>query len=317
MNPRGYIILGVTLFLAICFFSSTYVVNEWEQVIITQFGNPVGDPVTEAGLHFKLPFAQEVNRFDKRILIWDGKRNEITTADKRFIWVDTTARWRIKDPLLFLQAVRTENGAQGRLDGVLDSATRDVISNHRLIEAVRFTNRVLDLPREDADEQVLETRVREKIDQGRGELVEQILKTARELTPKYGIELIDVRVKRINYVEKVRLSVYKRMQSERQRIAERYRSEGRGKKKEIEGETIREEKKISSTAYKDAQAIVANADLEAAGIFSEAYNADPEFYAFWRSLQAYEKIVGPNHTLVLSPDSDLYRFLTQSGAGAK
>jgi membrane protease subunit HflC len=277
---RTGVVVALLVAVAVLLSSSMYVVKEWEQVVITQFGDPVGEPVTEAGLHFKLPFAQEVNRFDKRILIWDGKRNEITTADKRFIWVDTTARWRIGDPLLFLQAVRTETGAQSKLDGVLDSATRDVISSHNLIEAVRVSNRVVDLPPEAGDVQLDDLRVRDEIEVGRDVLVEQILTNARELTPQYGIELIDVRIKRINYVENVRASVYNRMQSERQRIAERYRSEGRGTKKEIEGQTVRDEKKISSTAYREAQEIIATADAEAARVFADAYGADREFYAF-------------------------------------
>ena len=310
MTVRGYVILGLIAVGAGIASSSMYAVNEWEQVIITQFGEPVGSPVTKAGLHFKLPFAQDVNRFSTKILIWDGQRNEITTADKRFIWVDTTARWRIQDPLLFLQAVRTETGAQGKLDGVLDAATRDVISAHDLIEVVRLSNRVLDLPPEASESGLEDLRVQVRIEAGRDRLVELILESARELTPQYGIELIDVRIKRINYVENVRLSVYRRMQSERQRIAERYRSEGRGKKKEIEGQTVRDEKVISSGAYRDAQVIIAEADAEAARIFAEAYSADAEFYAFWRTLEAYENIVGDNHTLVLSPDSELYDYLT-------
>jgi modulator of FtsH protease HflC len=310
-NGLGILILIVLVLGGILVRSSTYIVTEWEQVILTRFGNPVGEPVTEAGLHFKLPMVHEVNRFDKRILIWDGQRNEITTSDKRFIWVDTTARWRIKDPLLFLQAVRTENGAQSKLDGVLDSATRDVISAYDLIEAVRLTNRVLEIPAEASE--VEDLRVRDSITAGRDRLIGEILASARELTPQYGIELIDVRIKRINYVENVRRSVYMRMQSERERIAERYRSEGRGKKKEIEGQTTRDEKRISSSAYKDAQSIIAAADAEAAKIFADAYNADPEFYSFWRTLDAYGKIVGANTTLVLSPTSELYRFMADPG----
>jgi membrane protease subunit HflC len=308
MNLKGIVAIVSLLLGGLLVYSSTYVVYEWEQVILTRFGNPVGEPITKAGLHFKLPLAHEVNRFDKRTLIWDGQRNEITTADKRFIWVDTTARWRIDDPLLFLQAVRTETGAQGKLDGVLDSATRDIISSYKLIEAVRLSNRVVGLPLETSD--VEDLRKTEEISAGRNRLVEEILASAQDLTPQYGIKLIDVRIKRINYVENVRRSVYKRMQSERERIAERYRSEGRGKKKEIEGQTSRDQKIISSGAYKDAQEIIAAADAEAARIFADAYSADSEFYSFWRTLETYGKIVGGNTTLVLSPDSELYRYLT-------
>ncbi|MEM8884295.1 MAG: protease modulator HflC [Planctomycetota bacterium] len=303
--------LGViAALLAITLFSSTYVVNEWEQVVITQFGEPKGEPKREAGLYFRLPFVQDVNRFDRRVLIWDGKKNEITTADKRFIWVDTTARWRIADPLKFLQTVRTEIGAQGRLDGILDSATRDVISAHDLIEVVRLSNRVLSIEPDADDVGQLDDRARDKIANGREKLVGQIKDQASVLAPQYGIELIDVRIKRINYVEQVRRAVYKRMISERQRIAERYRSIGEGKKAEIEGRRERDEKRITSEAYRKAQEIVAKADAEAAQIFADSYGADPEFYSFYRTLEAYKKIVGANHTLVVSPDSPLYRYLS-------
>jgi len=315
MKPIHAAIVIVTLAVILVLSSSMYVVREWEQVVITQFGDPVGDPISEAGLHFKTPFVQDVNRFDRRILIWDGKKNEITTADKRFIWVDTTARWRIADPLLFLQAVRTERGAQGKLDGVLDSATRSVISAHKLTEAVRLTNRVLDLPPEPEEQEagLTTTSTRESIERGRDRLVEDILELAKELTPQYGIELIDVRIKRINYVEKVRRAVYDRMISERQRIAERYRSQGQGRKLEVEGQRVAEEKRISSTAFRDAQETIAKADAEAARIYAEAYGSDAEFYAFWRTLKAYEAIIGSNHTLVISPDSDMYRYLAHAG----
>ena len=313
MKARGWTALVAAFLVLITLFSSAYRVREWEQVVITQFGDPAGEPVIEAGLHFKLPFVQHVNRFDKRILIWDGKKNEIPTVDKVLIWVDTTARWRINNPLLFLQAVRTERGAQGRLDGVIDSATRDVISAHELIEVVRLSNRVLDLPPDEEAEGVTTEQGRVEIKAGRNVLVEQILEKSKELTPKYGIELLDVRIKRINYHEGVRRTVFDRMISERQRIAERYRAEGRGHKAEIDGQRVAEEKKISSEAYRKAQTTIAEADATAARIFAEAYNLDPEFYAFWRTLEAYGKLIGENHTLVISPDSDLYRFLASDG----
>jgi membrane protease subunit HflC len=308
----------LVLLLIIVLFASTYVVREWEQVVITQFGDPVGDPVTDAGLHFKLPFIQEVNRFERRILVWDGEKGQITTRDKRFIWVDTTARWRIKEPLTSLQAVRTERGAQTRLDDILDGATRDIISGHNLIEVVRLTNRVLDLPPEEEERveatyQATTEEGRTRVEQGRDRLVEAMLERARGMGLEYGIELIDVRIKRINYVEAVRTTVYTRMVSERQRIAERFRSMGKGLKAEIDGQRMREEKKISSEAYKKAQEIVAKADAEAARIFADAYNRDPEFYGFWRTLKTYENTIGSNTTLILSPDSELYRYLSSSG----
>jgi membrane protease subunit HflC len=307
------ILIGGLIAVLVVLAGSIYVVDEWEQVVITQFGDPVGDPVSEAGLHFKLPFVQNVNRFEKRILIWDGERNQIPTDDKRFIWVDTTARWRISDPLVFLQAVRTVQGAQSRLDDYLDSAVRDVIGKHKLVEAVRLTNRVLDVvPAEEAGGQgPLDKEVREKILKGRDKLIAEMLATATTKVKDLGIELVDLRIKRINYVESVRRSVYQRMISERQRIAEQYRSEGRGKKAEIEGQRARDEKKILSEAYRDAQQIIAKADADAATTFADAYNTDPEFYAFVRTLQSYEKVVGHNHTLVIAPDSELYRYFRE------
>jgi membrane protease subunit HflC len=291
----------------VVFWSSFFVVNEWEQVVLTQFGNPVGEPITEAGWHLKKPFLQKVNRFEKRILVWDGERNQIPTDDKRFIWVDTTARWRIRDPLVFLQSVRTVQGAQSRLDDYLDSAVRDVIGKNKLVEAVRLTNRVVDLVKID-DQQ---PEVRERIEKGRDQLIAEMLKTASAKIDDLGIEMIDLRIKRINYVQSVRNSVYQRMISERQRIAEQYRSEGRGKKAEIEGQRTREEKTILSEAYRDAQLIIAKADASAARIFADAYNGDPEFYSFVRTLQTYDKILGKNHTLVVSPESELYRYLAE------
>lgn len=305
------IVVGVVLLIVLA--ASTYVVREWEQVILTQFGRPVGEPVTEAGLHFKLPFVQDVQRFEKRILIWDGERNQIPTADKRYIWVDTTARWRIHDPLKFLQAVRTEAGAQAALDNYLNAATRDVISSHKLIEVVRVTNRILDLPAEELGGSQLDAEARERIETGRNKITERIFEERRgAIQQELGIELIDVRIKRVNYVESVRREVYSRMISERQRIAEQYRSEGRGRKAEIDGKRAADEKEISSDAYREAQELVATADAEAARIFADAYSLDPEFYSFVRTLEAYEKSVGDNHTLVVAPDSELYRYLAGS-----
>lgn len=309
MNPR-IVIMGLgALLLLILASGATYRVNEWDQVILTQFGEPVGETVTDAGLHFKLPFVQDVNRFDKRILIWDGKRNSINTKDKRFIWVDTTARWRISNPLEFLRAVRSEQGAQQKLDGILDSATRNVVSTYDLIEAVRLSNRVLEIPVEETDGALSTDRNQVSITAGRDVLVEEIMTQARELMPQYGMELVDLRFKRINYVDDVRQSVYNRMRSEREKIAEGFRSDGRGRKKEIEGNTEHKEKEILSEAYKAAQTIIAEADFLAAEIFAKAYEADPDFYSFWRSLEAYKKIVGSNHKLVVSPDSEFYSHL--------
>ncbi len=302
------VIIPLLLVLVILGFGSIFVVQEWDQVVITQFGDPVGEPVTDAGLHFKVPFVQDVNRFEKRVLEWDGEPNQIPTADKRYIWLDTMARWRIVDPLRFLQAVGSENAAQTRLDDILDSAARNQVSRHKLVEVVRLTNRVLDLP-ESEEEQQLSSEYAERIDSGREEIAKLILEEAAALAPKYGIELVDVRIKRINYVETVRKTVYQRMIAERNRIAERYRSEGQGVKSEINGNREREEKTISSGAYRDAQTIIAKADADAARVYAKAYEQDAEFYAFVKTLETYRAVVGSNHTLVVDPQSDLYRYL--------
>ena len=303
------IVLGIVALVALL--SSAYVVDESEQVVVTEFGKPVGEPKTEAGLYFRTPFVQEVKRFEKRLQEWDGDANQIPTSDKRFIWVDTTARWRIVDPLLFLQTVRSDTGAQARLDDIIDSATRDQISAHNLVEVVRNSNRVLEVPREETgeDDLGLAHQDLEKVSVGRDEIAKRILAAAQPLATKYGISLVDVRLKRINYREDVQRAVYERMVSERMRIAERYRSEGQGRKAEIMGEREREAKRISSEAERKALEVMATADAEAARIYAEAYNADPEFYAFWRSLDAYRVVVGDNHTMVIAPDSDLYRAL--------
>lgn len=309
MKVKGPVLVMLLLIGAILFNAASFIVHEAEQVVITEFGKPVGEPVTEAGLHFKKPFVQDVNRFDRRLLEWDGERNEIPTADKRFIWVDTMARWRIDDPLLFLQAVRDERGAQARLDDVLDAATRDQVSAHELKELVRVSNRILEVEIEEDGEQTGSDDV-EPIEVGRDKIAQKILASAAPAAlEKYGIEIVDVRIKRINYTQSVREKVYERMRSERERIAEEYRSEGQGLKARITGQLEREQKSIESDAYRQAQEIVAEADAEAARLFADAYQQDEEFYAFWRSLETYEKIVDDNHTLFISPDSQLYRFL--------
>jgi membrane protease subunit HflC len=316
MKAIGGVIALVVVFAAfITLGASAYVVRVDKQVVITQFGKPVGDAVTDPGLHFRTPFVQDVNAFDKRLLDWDGAANEIPTADKRFIWVDTTARWRIVDPLLFMQTVRTPDGAQSRLDDIIDSATRDQISAQKMVEVVRNSNRVLDVEREETgeDDLALSSQDIERVDVGRDKIAARILAAAQPLATQYGIELKDVRLKRITYRKDVQEAVYARMISERNRIAERYRSEGQGRKAEVMGERDREQKKISSEAERLALEIMARADATAARVYAEAYNTDPEFYAFWRTLDTYRTVVGDNHTLVVSPDSELYRLLLGGG----
>jgi len=299
-----YILLFILL---IILGDAFFTVDETEQVVITQFGQPIGNAITQAGLYMKIPFIWEIHRFEKRFLKWDGYPNQIPTKDKKYIWVDTTARWRIADPLKFLKSVVNERNAQGRLDDIIDSATRDFISRNLLIEIVRSTNRITELP--SSEEEVESEELREKISIGRKAILSQILESAKKLTPQYGIELLDVRIKRINYVDQVLKKVYERMISERKRIAEQYRSIGQGKKAEIAGLKEKELRRIRSEAYKQAQEIIGKADAEATRIYAEAYNKDPDFYAFIKTLETYSNTIKGNSTLILSTESDFYKYL--------
>ena len=285
-----------------------YTVNEVEQVIITQFGEPVGDPVTTPGLHFKIPFIQTANFFDKRFLEWDGDPNQIPTRDRRFIWVDTYARWRITDPLLFFQRLQNERGAQTRLDDILDGETRNAIARHDLIEVVRTSNRD---PAEVEIGDDAEATILEPIELGRQDIVAEILETAAARTADLGIELLDLRLKRINYVEEVQRDVFLRMIAERQRIAEEFRSEGQGESARIGGERERDLAQIQSEAYRTAQELRGEADAEATAIYAEAYNRDADFYAFTKSLETYELTMDPSTFFILGTDSELLRFLEQ------
>jgi membrane protease subunit HflC len=307
------IIVTFAIIVAIAFLTgAVYIVNETQQVVITQFGKPVGKPVTQAGLHFKVPFIQLAQYFDKRLLNWDGDPNQIPTRDKKYIWVDTTARWKIKNALKFLQSVGTERGAQGRLDDIINSATRDVITSYPLVETIRDSNRILETETP-AEISAIAEEALEKIVAGRTELESKILARAQELVPQYGIELVDVRIKRINYVEEVRQKVYERMISERKRAAEQYRSEGRGKSAEIMGQKEKELKLISSEAYKTAQGIRGKADAEAITIYADSYSKDPEFYSFLKTLETYKNTVGGGTTVILTTDGDYYKYLKGMG----
>jgi len=290
-----------------------YTISETEQAIITQFGKPVGGAVTSAGLHVKAPFIHALHRFEKRILIWDGSADQIPTADKKYIWLDATARWKIVDPLVFYQSVGNIAGAQGRLDDIIDSASRDVISSHLLIECVRNTNTILERGQVVPEEESEAETVLEKIELGREALTKEILLIARELVPQYGIELLDVQIKRLNYIEDVRKKVYERMDSERQRIASKYRSEGEGKKAEIVGMKERELNRIYSEAYKRSQEIRGEADAKATKIYADAYKLDPEFYSFLKTLEIYKTSLGANSRAILTTDSDIYRYLKEAG----
>ena len=284
-----------------------YIVGEMEQVVITQFGDPKGDPVTTPGLHFRLPFIQMVNRFDKRFLEWDGDPNEVPTRDKRFIHVDSYARWQITDPLLYFQRLRSEQGAQSRLDDILDGETRNVIAKHALIEVVRSSNREFTVSEEIGGESTVTSEA--TIEFGRGELAREVLLAAQTRTEDLGIEILDFQFKRLNYVEEVRLEVYSRMISERQRIAEQFRSEGAGESARINGERERELKEITSEAYRQAQEVKGQADAEAADIYAAAYNGDPDFYRFLKTMEVLRETMDSTTVLVLSTDDDFLRYL--------
>ena len=297
-----------------------FVVNEAQQVVITQFGEPMGEPITKAGLHVKAPFIQQAHYFDRRLIEWDGLPTQIPTRDKKFILMDETARWRITEPLLFMQTVGNELGAQTRLSDIIASATRDVVTSQNLQEVVRSSNRLLDEPIEAGEDIILPAEVGERISKGREKLTRLILAKASELVPSYGIELLDMRIKRVNYIEEVRQKIYDRMIAERKQAAEKSRAEGQGKRAEIEGQMEKELKKITSEAYRKAQEIKGQADAEATGIYAEAFNKDPEFYAFLRTLETYRSTVDEASTIILTTDSDYFRYLkrlTGGSSGAK
>jgi len=305
------LLIPLIVLVALVLFNSMYVVQEPHQVIITQFGKPVGDPVLTPGLNFKIPFIQKVHRFEKRFLEWDGDPNQLPTRDKRFIWVNNYARWRITDPLLYFQRLRDERGAQTRLDDILDGETRNAIAKYDLVEVVRSTNREPMATEVDADDEV----TLDHIESGRNVIRLEILANSQQRTSDLGIEILDVEFKRINYVAEVQRKVFERMISERQRIADRFRSEGQGEAFSIRGEKDRELLRIRSEAYKTAQEIKGKADAQATNIYAGAYNRSPDtrsFYEFLMTMNAYKTTLDKESTLVLSTDSDFYRFLKTS-----
>lgn len=305
--------LGVLLMIGlIVMFASMYTLDETEQAVVLQFGDPVGQPITEPGLHWKKPFIQEVRRFDKRLLAWDGDPNQIPTAGREYISVDATARWRIVDPLKFLQSVTNETGAQSRLDDVIDSEVRNNIAGSDLVEIVRsadweVTEEQLEQVEVPVDQG--EADLTKVVQRGRKQLTREILKDARTQMPQYGIELVDVRIKRLNYIADVREQVFNRMISERQRVAERFRSEGQGEASSIRGDTSRELAEIRSEAQRRAEVVRGEADAEATRIYNEAYGHEPEFYRFYRTLDSYSKTLGKESVLMLGTDSAYFRYL--------
>ncbi|MCF8045608.1 MAG: protease modulator HflC [Desulfarculaceae bacterium] len=306
----------ISALIVILLYSGLYTLEEGRQAIIVQFGKPVGNPVTEAGLHMKLPFIQEVRRFEKRLLFWDGDPNQVPTKGREFIWVDTTARWRIADAKKFLENVASEEGAQSRLNDILDSVVRDQVSSSELVELVRSAS--WEAPEEEVLKEVPKEREEElkrEIARGREEITRTILAEAEKIIPQYGIELVDVRIKRLDYVESVREKVYERMISERKRIAAQFRSEGEGRSAEILGTMEKELRRIRSTAYREVQEVQGRADAEATEIYGRAYNKNPEFYAFLRTIESYKEKTNMNSVMILTTDSDFYRYVKQASPG--
>lgn len=319
--PLAILIVVITLLCV----SSAYTLPEGRQAIITQFGRIIGNPVTDAGLHFKFPFIHDVRFFDKRILEWDGDSNQVPTKDKKFIWVDTTARWRIVDAIKFAQTVRTEDAAKTRLDSILDGATRDVISKHNLAEAVRNTNTLLDQAKERKDaakDQNGDQSLTEKIEMeeeitgelesivvGREKLSGMIHERAKTNLTELGIDLIDVQLRRIAYEKSVEEKVYERMISERNRIAEKIRSIGKGEQAKIRGKLSRDLKEIESTAYRQSQEIKGKAEAESIAIYAKSLSQDPNFYEFTRTLDAYKKTLKTKGNVVMSTDSEFLKLM--------
>lgn len=299
---RG-VMIAVVIVAGVVLYNSFFILPEGKQVVITQFGRPVGKPITEAGLKFKTPFIQEVTFFDKMILIWDGDPNQVPTNDKTFVYLDITARWRISNALVFLQAVNNEKRAQTILDDIIDGTVRDLVNKNDLVEIIRSS---------DWDPEGMgfgPAGKDEQIRYGRDKISAMIHAAASKATPQYGIELVDVMFKRVNYIETVQQRVYERMISERKRIAAEKRSTGEGLKSEILGKLERELREVSSLAVRESQKIKGQADGEAAKIYADAYNQDPEFYAFSKSMDAYRHTMGDNTRLVISPDSPFFKYL--------
>ena len=304
------VIVGILLI-----FSSAYVVDETEQVVVTQFGRVIGQPKNAPGLYFRIPFIQNATYFPKNLLQWDGSPGQIPTLDKTFIWVDPFARWRIVDPVAFFQTVNNTVSALARLDDIIDPAVRNFITSFSLIEAVRSSSRAMDLdvfdygPLGPAEAARPTSTAVYTIETGRAKITQEIMKQAQPKLVQFGIELVDVKIKRINYVEQVRDSVYGRMVAERKQIAEKFRSEGKGEAQKILGEKERDLKEITSEAYRRAQEIRGKADAEVTKIYAEAYGVDPEFYSFSKTLELYNEAFDKSNSLILSTDSEFLKYL--------
>ena len=305
--------VGVALAALITLISALFVVDQSEQAIVVEFGEPKGGVISSPGLHWKKPFIQEVRRFDKRLLIWDGDPNQIPTLGREFISVDAVARWLIVDPLQFLKSVRDEAGARSRLNDIIDSVVRDKVSNTDLEEIVRSKdwNPSPTAAVEEAEVLGTDDALKKAPKKGREQLTREIIVDAQKGIQALGIRLVDVRIKRLNYIEEVRSKVEERMISERQRVAEHFRSQGAGRSAEIDGETEREQQRIESEGRRRAEEIRGRADAEATKIYGAAYNKDAEFYAFFRTLESYGKGIGANTTLMVRADSEFYKYLQE------
>ncbi|MBP8645991.1 MAG: protease modulator HflC [Syntrophobacteraceae bacterium] len=326
MKGKGFHTLLLVFLVAASFAGSAlFVVNETEQVIITQFGKPVGEPITQAGLHFKLPMIQKANYFEKRIMKWDGNPNQIPTKDKKYIWVDSTARWRIQDPLLFLKRVGSIAVAHSRLDGIINSVVRDHVSNNDLVELVRSEGweearqklQEAGIP----DVQFMDSRdnwpygeeMSDHLTKGREKITREMVADASRLLPEFGIKLMDIRIKRINYIDSVQQKVFERMISERKRIAAQYRSEGEGERAAVLGQMERELARINSEAFRTAQEIHGKADAEATRVYADAFGKDPVFYEFYRTMEYYRNFNNPKSSFVLSTEADIFKYLKSTG----
>jgi modulator of FtsH protease HflC len=299
-------IVPIVLVLGFILYMAAYIVDETEQVVVTQFGKVVGNPKTEAGLYFKIPVIQQANYFPKNLLQWDGDPGQVPTLDKTFIWVDTFARWRISDPLLFFQSVNNVTGALSRLDDILEAGVRNFVTSFPLIETVRSSNRTLDTFEIGMETQ--DMRAVSEITLGRQQIMRGVLEEARPKLKEFGIHVVDVKIKQLNYVEDVRRSVYDRMIAERKQMAEMFRSEGRGEARKIEGNMSRDLKEIESQAYRLAEEIKGKADGQAARIYAGAFGKDPEFYSFIKTLEIYKETMDENSSLVLSTDSAFLKY---------
>ena len=300
------LIIPIAIIL-IAFFSAAYTVDETEQVVITRFGKAIGKPKTEPGLYFKVPIIEKANPFRKNLLEWDGEPGQIPTLDKTFIWVDTFARWKIVDPLRFFQTMHDEMTAQSRLDDIINSAVRNFITSYPLIETVRKSDRELDTFEIGVDEIKKESYLG-KVTIGRQKIARGILDQAQPKVKKFGIELVDVKIKRINYVAEVQKTVYGRMIAERKQIAEKFRSEGKGEARKIEGDMERDLKQITSEAYRTAQEIKGKADAEATKVYAQAFGRNPDFYSFIQTLDIYKETMNKDSSLILSTDSEFLKF---------